>query len=113
MGDISEEGTAELAGFPCALLDWEAGVQGEADGGAQTTALREKSESAVEGRFWREWVAKPSAFRSPVSLEKEGSGQPQGRREYTFVGVGGGVDVGPLVKRGRTQRDKQYSSGMS
>lgn len=60
-------------------------MQGEADGGAQTKALREKSGSAMEERrFWREWGAKLAAFKGQAYLEEEGSGRLLGRQECTL-----------------------------
>lgn len=45
----SAKGTAELAGLPYALL-WEAGVQGEADGGAQIRVLGERKKRILRVR---------------------------------------------------------------
>lgn len=113
MDDISEEGAAELAGFPWALLRWEAGVHGEADGGAQTTALREKIGSAVEvRRFWREWLVKPAALGVKHTWRRRAQADCWADGSVLLWVWGGGVEVGSFVKKDRAQGDKQHSPGM-
>lgn len=78
-------------------------MQGEADGGAQTTALREKKEQECCGgkKVLERLGSNTGSLRGQAYLEEEGSGRLLGRQECTFVGMGRWCGSGVLCEEGQ------------